>query len=200
MENKQLIAIVKSPAKDRHLREGNGFSLAEIKNAGKTVEEIKKFNIKIDYFRKSIHKENVESLKNLKSSKKKGKAREPFVAKEKKRTPFKPKIEKIKKTAPKKPTPKKKVEKEVKPTKTKKEAKKPALEPAKLKKDEKIKIALTELVGMGPATSEKFKQIGVNDVEELLNEDPKELAALIKGVSEERIKNWIDEGKKLLDK
>ena len=65
------IANVKSPCMDSHERGGNGFSLAEIKAADKTVQLLKQLNIKIDYFRKSMHVENVELLKTLKPSKKK---------------------------------------------------------------------------------------------------------------------------------
>jgi len=59
---------------------------------------------------------------------------------------------------------------------------------------------LTSLSGLGPATAKKFEELGVSCVEELVDEDPAELASLIKGVSEERISNWISECKDLLNK
>ncbi|KKM60329.1 hypothetical protein LCGC14_1542960, partial [marine sediment metagenome] len=95
MDSKQrLISRVKSPAKDAHLREGKGFSLEEIKNAGKSVGLFNTLKINIDFFRKSSYPENIEKLKSLKVEKKKKK--KPFVKKEKRRTPFKSKIEKTK--------------------------------------------------------------------------------------------------------
>ena len=87
------IAIVKSPCVDSHERPGSGFSLAEIKAAGKTIMFLKQLNIKIDFLRKSIHNENVELLQSLQLAKKKTKKRQPYTPKEKKikARPFKPK-------------------------------------------------------------------------------------------------------------
>jgi predicted RecB family nuclease len=56
---------------------------------------------------------------------------------------------------------------------------------------------LTSLSWLGPATAKKFEELGVSCVEELVKEDPAELAKLIKGVSEERVINWIIECKEL---
>ena len=42
-------------------------------------------------------------------------------------------------------------------------------------------------------------EIGISDVETLCKEDPKEVATLVKGCSEERVAKWIEEGKKLLE-
>ena len=86
-----------SPAKDAHLRNGKGFSLLEIKEAGKTVELLRELNVNIDFFRRSKHKVNIEALKVLKSDSKKKKKKKPYEFKEKKRTPFKPKEEKARK-------------------------------------------------------------------------------------------------------
>ncbi len=198
--NKKIVAMVISPAKDAHKRKAKGFSLGEIKEAGKTVELLRKLSVDIDYFRKSKHESNVEVLRKLKDTDKKAKKKKPFVAKEKKRTPFKPKVSK-----PEKKTVKKVVaEKPAKPTKAAKKA--PAPKKEKVKKEPKaIKkelpkadtTALTSLSGLGPATAKKFEELGVNCAEELVKEDPAELAKLIKGVSEERIKNWIKECKEL---
>ncbi|MFX0020853.1 MAG: helix-hairpin-helix domain-containing protein [Candidatus Hermodarchaeota archaeon] len=196
METKQkIIAEVKSPSKDAHPREGIGFSLGEIKQAGKDINILKQLNIKIDYFRKSVHSENIAKLKLIEVPKKKGKKRDPFVKKEKKRTEFKPITEKkiIKKpikpkvTAPK-PTPKPKKKEKVKPIKEEKLVKIP--KPAG--------IPLTELSGLGAATAKKFIELGVNTVEDLLRENLDELATLIKGVSSERITKWLEEGKELI--
>ena len=87
MDNKiELIASVKSPARESFLREGKGYSLKEIEDAGRDISQLKELKIKIDYFRKSSHPENIEKLKTLKVPKKKEKIRSPFVKKEKKRT------------------------------------------------------------------------------------------------------------------
>ncbi|MEE9376791.1 MAG: ribosomal protein L13e [Candidatus Lokiarchaeia archaeon] len=192
-----LITIVKSPAKDAHKRRGTGFSLKEIEGAGKTPDLLRKLNIKIDYFRKSAHLENIETLKSLKAPKLEKKKKKPFVLKEKKKTPFKPKVEEIKpkpkkpveekpKTAPAKPVPKPKKKEKVKAAKVKEISTKPTGTP------------LTELSGLGGATANKFIELGVNNVEDLCKEKPEELAALIKGVSLDRLKKWIDEGKELM--
>ena len=191
-----LEAFVKSPAIEAHLRAGNGFSLKEIKEAGKTPELLRKLNIKIDYFRKSAQSENIEKIKSLKTPKVK-KKKKSFVMKEKKRTPYKPKIEKIK------AKPKKIVKVEPKIT--------PAKPVTKLKKKEKVKhvklekiptgpagTPLTELSGLGATTANKFIELGVNTIEELCKENPEELAALIKGVTVDRLEKWIDEGKQLI--
>jgi ribosomal protein L13E len=186
--NKKIVAMVTSPAKDAHKRKAKGFSLGEIKEAGKTVELLRKLNIDIDYFRKSKHESNVEELRKLKETGKKAKKKKPFVAKEKKRTPFKPKASK----------PEKKPVKAVKkaPATKKERVKK---EPKAIKKElpKAETTALTSLSGLGPATAKKFEELGVSCAEELVKEDPAELAKLIKGVSEERIKNWIIECKEL---
>ena len=93
--------------------------------------------------------------------------------------------EKPAKIAKKAPAPKKeRVKKEPKPVKK------------ELPKAETTK--LTSLSGLGPATAKKFEELGVSCVEELVKEDPAELASLIKGVSEDRIKSWISECKELL--
>jgi len=194
MESKQkLIAVVKSPSKDAHFREGEGFSLKEIKQAGKTVKLLEDLNIKIDYFRKSVYNENIEKLKSIEVPKKKGKKREPFVKKEKKRTPFEPKVEKPKvkrvvkpKVTPVKPIPKPKKKEKVKPVK---------IEKAKVKA---AGTPLTELSGLGATTAKKLIELGVNNIEELCKENPEELASLITGVSLQRLQKWVDEGRELI--
>lgn len=198
MESKEALkSVVKSPARDAHLKAGKGFSLSEIEASGHSLEAIKKLNVKIDYFRKSSHDVNVNMLKSFKITTSKDKKREPFIQKEKKRTPFKPKTKKPKK----KPTPTKVVKEQklevVPQEKAKKETKK---QPSEIKPIETGNTPLTKLSKLGPTTSSKFNEIGVTCVEDLLKENPEELASLIKGCSAERISNWIEEGKELTSK
>jgi len=197
--NKNIVAMVISPAKDAHLRSGKGFSLSEITEAGKTVEILRDLNVDIDFFRRSKHETNIEELKKLKPVNKKTKKKKPYEFKEKTRTAFKPKVEKAKKI----PVKVKKVTQEPKAIK-----KVPTPKKEKIKKERKSAkrelpttetTKLTLLSGLGPTTAKKFEELGVSCVEELVNEDPAELATLIKGVSEERIINWISECKELLN-
>jgi len=201
MESKpNPIAVVKSPSKDTHIRESHGFSLKEIKEAGKTIDLLRNSKIKIDYFRQSVHSENVKMLKSFEFPSKEKKKKKPFIKKEKKSTPFKSKEEKIKEkpeitTAKSVPKLEKKVK--VKP------AKKEKVKTTKVEKIEKLPSPatgkpLTELSGLGEATAKKFIELGVNNVEALCKEQPEELAPLIKGVSVERLKKWIEEGKELV--
>lgn len=77
----------------------------------------------------------------------------------------------------------------------------PKAKKPKKKRKPKIKkepIELTELDGLGPATKDKFVMVGVNSVQELLREDPEELAAIVKGASADSIKKWQEEGKELV--
>ncbi|MFX1311489.1 MAG: ribosomal protein L13e [Promethearchaeota archaeon] len=191
MESKQkLIATVKSPSKDAHIRKGEGFSLNEIKQAGLTIKLLKELNIKIDYFRKSIHTKNIEQLKKLEVPKIKSKKREPFVKKEKKRTPFKPEKEKIRRK------PKKVIKKAPKKLLVKEE---PKIIKKKVEKSEEKGTPLTEIPGLGTTIEQKFFDLGVNNIEELIKENPVELAALISGVSLKRLKKWIKEGKEIIE-
>ena len=59
---------------------------------------------------------------------------------------------------------------------------------------------MSNLSGLGSATSKKFIELGVKNVQDLLEEDADELAMLISGVSADRIKKWMQEGKGLLEK
>lgn len=173
--NNTIKAMVISPSRDHQLREGSGFSVPEIREADKTVHLVKEHGIKIDYNRTSIHDFNVEKLKTLEPIEKKGPKREPFVKKEKKRTPFKPR----------------KTERKEKEEKEKEEEK---VEP------EMETIALTELDGLGPKTEEKFIELGIKSINDLIKENPSELATLIYGASEDSIKEWIKQGRELLKK
>ncbi|MEM2227426.1 MAG: ribosomal protein L13e [Candidatus Bathyarchaeia archaeon] len=47
------------------IREGKGFSLSELKEAGLTIDLAKKLGIAIDKRRSSLRRENVEILKEL---------------------------------------------------------------------------------------------------------------------------------------
>ncbi|MHA2006795.1 MAG: ribosomal protein L13e [Promethearchaeota archaeon] len=200
MENKtELIATVKSPARSVHLRKGNGFSLKEIIESGRKINQLHKLGIKIDHLRKSANPENIEVLKNLKIIKKAGTKKKPFVKKERKRTSFKLKEEKPKEIH------KKVAEKTPIKLTTKKGVKSTKKEKVKPTKAEKIKVeeictALDKLSGLGSTTAKKFIDLGVKDVETLCKENPEELAPLIKGVSVDRLKKWIVEGKELISK
>jgi len=202
--NKNIMAVVISPAKDAHKREAKGFSLSEIKEAGKTPELLRALNINIDYFRRSKHESNIEQLKKLKPVSKKVKKKKPYVFKEKKRTPFKPKVEKVREKPAKveKTEQKPKITKKAPPPKKEiEEVEVVELKPAKKEKKEKLKsekTKLTSISGLGPAAAKKLEELGVSCVEELIKENPGELAPLIKGISEERISKWCDEGKEML--
>jgi hypothetical protein len=213
METK-IVAKIKSPAKSHNyqLQKANGFSLSEIKESGKSIQLLKDLNIKIDYFRKSAHEMNINTLKTLEVPKKEGKKRAPFVKKETKRAAFKPKAEKkkkkpvkVKKAAPEKPT-KAKIPKtkEKAPAKKKPEVeKKPKAEAKKIIKPKPaVEVGgtpLIKLTGLGLTTAKKFENIGVASIEALIKEDPAELSKLIKGASEVKISTWIKEGLKLLE-
>ncbi|MFX1572552.1 MAG: ribosomal protein L13e [Promethearchaeota archaeon] len=193
MESKEkFIANVKSPSRGGHLRVGKGFSLNEIKQAGLTVKLLEELNIKIDHFRKSVHPENIEKLKKIEIPKKKDTKREAFVKKEKKKTTFKPKKEKVR------VKPKKVIEKAPKKLPVKKELKK--LKKIKKEKEisEKKGTPLTEIPGLGDTIEKRFFDLGVNNIEELIKENPEEIAALVSGVSLKRLKKWIEEGKEII--
>jgi len=97
------MASVKSPARDAHLRDGKGFSLAEIKAAGHNIRTLKTLGIKIDYLRRTIHDFNIKQLKEIKVPAIKKKEKAPYKSKEER-------IEIRKKKIAKKPKPIKKVE------------------------------------------------------------------------------------------
>ncbi|MFX1278166.1 MAG: helix-hairpin-helix domain-containing protein [Promethearchaeota archaeon] len=195
--NAKVFATVKSPSKSLSWRRAKGFSLEEIKQSGKSLIQLKEMNIEIDYFRKSVYSENIEALKSLKIDKKEIEKRKPFVPREKKRTQFKPKKEtaKVIRKKPVEKVPKAPVVKEKVRPKKKEKAKLAKIEKAKI---EEIGTPLTELPGLGVATAKKFMELGVNTVEDLCKENPEELASLIKGVSVDRCKNWIEDAKELI--
>ncbi|MFX1568502.1 MAG: ribosomal protein L13e [Promethearchaeota archaeon] len=194
------VALVKSPGKDAHTRRGNGFSLEEIKQAGVPINTLKKSKVQIDYFRKSANSNNIKKLKSLEIPSLDRKKKKPFVPKEKKKTPFKP--EEMKKKAKPKKSSTKPVSKPIKKEKVKPTKKEKAIT-SKIEKVEKVPILstgtpLTDLSGLGAATAKKFIELGVDTIEALIEEKSEELASLIKGVSEDRIKKWIEEGKDII--
>lgn len=69
----KLVPLVKSPS-TKKLREGKGFSIDELKQAGVTLELAKKLGIRIDRRRKSVREENVKALKEAKEAYTKTKA------------------------------------------------------------------------------------------------------------------------------
>ncbi len=186
---RDLNIIVKSPSREKEFKKGTGFSLEEIKKSNKSIIELKTIGIKIDYRRKTEYEENIEFLNNLKMEIEQKPKREPF--KKKVKAPKKPKKKPIPKEEPVDEI-KEEPEKEIKPKK--KEIKKVVKKPTK-----KEPIKLTLLEKLGPSTEKKLIEIGIPDVETLCKEDPKEVATLVKGCSEERVAKWIEEGKKLLE-
>jgi len=63
---KKVQAIVFKPGTDRRsIRIGRGFSVGELKEVGLSVKEAMKLGIYVDRRRKSIHKENIEMLKEI---------------------------------------------------------------------------------------------------------------------------------------
>jgi predicted flap endonuclease-1-like 5' DNA nuclease len=178
--NKKVYAQVQSPARNHHLRKGYGFSLKEIEEAGLTLEKAKQIGMNIDYRRRTSYDSNIEKLKGLEiPEKEKRPKREPFTKRIKKKEQFKPqKVSKIK-------------EKEVKKEQVKEE---------EFEIPEGEPIPLTELTGLGPKTEEKFHELGVMSVQDLLKEKPEDLATLIHGCSEDGIADWQKEGKSKLKK
>ena len=65
MTGKEVRAKVYAPIKFSPLREGRGFSLREIREAGLTKGEAKRLGIFIDPRRKTAHPHNIELLKDI---------------------------------------------------------------------------------------------------------------------------------------
>jgi len=55
--------LIKEGRIERELREGRGFSLGELREAGITLDLAKKLKIRVDKRRRSVHQWNVELLK-----------------------------------------------------------------------------------------------------------------------------------------
>lgn len=62
-----LVPLVRSPT-TKKLREGKGFSVGELKQAGVTLELGKKLGIRVDRRRKSVREENVKILREAKDA------------------------------------------------------------------------------------------------------------------------------------
>ncbi len=68
---KPLKALVRKPKLvklgpiDPGMREGRGFSIGELKEAGLTLERAKRLGLRIDKRRRSVHSWNVKVLKEL---------------------------------------------------------------------------------------------------------------------------------------
>ncbi len=97
--------------------------------------------------------------------------------------------------------------KESKPSKIKGKIKPDTLKKKKIPKTKIDKkqlnqnqISLTKLHRLGSKTEQKFIALGISSVNELIKENASDLAKLINGVSEDSIKEWIEEGKALLKK
>ncbi|MEM2906643.1 MAG: ribosomal protein L13e [Candidatus Odinarchaeota archaeon] len=58
-------SLVKCPYTPYIIRAGRGFSLGEIKESGLKADLLKKLGVYIDKRRRSVHKENIEALKNI---------------------------------------------------------------------------------------------------------------------------------------
>jgi len=68
---REIHPVVYKPGTDK-IRIGRGFSIGELKEAGLSISEAKKLGLYIDRRRKSIHKENIDILKDFLKKVKKG--------------------------------------------------------------------------------------------------------------------------------
>ena len=158
-------------------REGRGFSLKEIKEAGINIQRARKLGFLVDRRRKTVYDENIKKLKELLKTAKKKPVKKKLV-KEKVEKPIK-KEKKVKKKAEE---PKKKV---AKPKK-------------KAVKEKKIKeIALTEVKGLGKKTAEQLEKAGIKSANELLSLDTKEIVEKT-GISEKKIERLKENTKEVL--
>ncbi|WEU40623.1 MAG: ribosomal protein L13e [Candidatus Odinarchaeum yellowstonii] len=58
-------SLVKCPFTPHIIRAGRGFSLGEIKESGVEINLLKKLGVYVDRRRRSVHKENINALKNI---------------------------------------------------------------------------------------------------------------------------------------
>lgn len=170
-----LKPMVRIPGGASGVREGRGFSLGELKEANVTLHDAKRIGLRVDMRRRSVHKENVESLKSfIKELQKAGKAAE--------------KAEK-----------KKKVEEAAEEEREKVKGKKVKEEPSEMVPEEAPEegTPLTTLKGLGPKTAEKLKEVGIESVEELAEEDA-EILSEATGISVQKLSSWINDAKELV--
>lgn len=171
-------------AKVKRDREGRGFSIGELNEAGLPTIKAKKMGFVVDKRRRTVYPKNVELLRRKSKEieeemEKKARARRITKRKEAPKTrgkpkrAGKPKAEKVKK-APKK----KKVAK-----------KKPA------KEKEKI-IPLTDVKGLGPKRAEKLHETGVKSANDLIKADLVKVAEET-GISTKILERYVSEAKKL---
>ena len=98
---RKIEAIVHSPERRGRIRTGRGFSLKELKEAELTRHDARMLKIPVDKRRRSVHLENVKTLKtNFPKTKPKPKKLEKKIEKKpkKKRVPKKKKVKKEEKT------------------------------------------------------------------------------------------------------
>ncbi|MBS7287600.1 MAG: ribosomal protein L13e, partial [Candidatus Freyarchaeota archaeon] len=163
-----LKPIVRIPKEASKVREGRGFSLGELKEANITLQDAKKIGLRVDVRRRSVHKENVESLKSFMKELQKAKKKAEKVAK---------KVEKKKEEVA--------------------EERRDKVKEAPGEMVPKEGAPLTTLKGLGPKTAEKLKEVGIESVEELAEEDA-ELLSEATGISVQKLSSWINEAKQLV--
>ncbi|MEA1993059.1 MAG: ribosomal protein L13e [Euryarchaeota archaeon] len=149
-------------------REGRGFSLKEIKEAGIDVHKARKLGFLVDKRRKTSYEENVQKIRDLLTP-----------AKEK------PAKKKVKKKVTKKKKPKEKKKKVTKKPKKKEKAAK------------ERKIALTEVKDIGKKRAETLKDAGITSANDLVSlsveeivekaELTEKMAKKLKGNAEEAV-------------
>lgn len=155
-------------------REGRGFSLKEIKEAGINIQRARKLGFLVDRRRKTVYDENIKKLKEL--------------LKPAKKKPVKKKLVKEKVEKP--------IKKEKKVKKKAEEPKKKVAKPKKKAVKEK-KIALTEVKGLGKKTAEQLEKAGIKSANELLSLDTKEIVEKT-GISEKKIERLKENTKEVL--
>jgi len=184
------MAVVKYPKNPLAIRAGKGFSRGEIKEARLTLDFIKKEKIPFDPRRKTVHKENIEALKTLKT-KPKSKPKKTVVkpVKKKKEEPVKPEKQKTKKTRKTEDKRESKKVKKPKTSKTKKETTK------KKKEDEIIKEAiskLTKIKGLTQSDAKKLVDIGIMSKKDLVEmSDDFDIVSEETGIPISKLKKWV---------
>ncbi|MFQ6135596.1 MAG: ribosomal protein L13e [Candidatus Hydrothermarchaeales archaeon] len=159
-------------------REGRGFSIGELNEAGLPTIKAKKMGFAVDKRRRTVYPKNVELLRR--------KSKEIEEEMEKKARARK--ITKRKEVAKKRRKPKK--AEKVKKALRKKVAKKKAA-----KEKEKI-IPLTDIKGLGPKRAKKLHETGVKSANDLIKADLAKVAEET-GISTKILERYVSEAKKL---